>query len=80
MRLGISECKGSSEAEWNEQPGAYVLKSQLSQAQRSPLSQPQPETLQGRESASAPSVCTCSLVMYVCRHHTQPYRIHNTTS
>lgn len=39
MRLGISECKESSEAEWNEQPGAYVLKSQLSQAQHSPVSQ-----------------------------------------
>lgn len=79
MRLGISECKGSSEAEWNEQPGAYVLKSQLSQAQRSPLSQPQPETLQGQQSASTPPMRTCSLVMYVCRHHTQPYPINNTT-
>lgn len=36
MCLGISEYKGSSEAEWNEEPGAYVFKSQLSQAQ-SPL-------------------------------------------
>lgn len=36
MCLSISEYKGSSEAEWNEEPGAYVFKSQLSQAQ-SPL-------------------------------------------
>lgn len=33
MCLSISEYKGSSEAEWNEEPGAYVFKSQLSQAQ-----------------------------------------------
>lgn len=32
MCLGIREHEGSSEAEWNEEPGAYVLKSQLSQA------------------------------------------------
>lgn len=33
MCLGISEYKGISETEWNEEPGAYVFKSQLSQAQ-----------------------------------------------
>lgn len=32
MCLGIREYEGSSEAEWNEEPGAYVFKSQLSQA------------------------------------------------
>lgn len=32
MCLGIREHEGSSEAEWNEEPGAYVFKSQLSQA------------------------------------------------
>lgn len=70
MRLGISECKGSSEAEWNEQPGAYVLKSQLSQAQRSSLlsSLTAAETLQGHQSASTPSIsmaprwCMCAVI------------------
>lgn len=32
MCLSIREYVGSSEAEWNEEPGAYVFKSQLSQA------------------------------------------------
>lgn len=32
MCLDIREHVGSSEAEWNEEPGAYVFKSQLSQA------------------------------------------------
>lgn len=32
MCLDIREYVGSSEAEWNEEPGAYVFKSQLSQA------------------------------------------------
>lgn len=32
MCLSIRVYKGSSEAEWNEEPGAYVFKSQLSQA------------------------------------------------
>lgn len=32
MCLDIREYKGSSEAEWNEEPAAYVFKSQLSQA------------------------------------------------
>lgn len=32
MCLGIREYEGSSEEEWNEEPGAYVFKSQLSQA------------------------------------------------
>lgn len=33
MCLSISAHKRSSEAEWNEEPWAYVFKSQLSQAQ-----------------------------------------------
>lgn len=33
MCLSISVSKRSSEAEWNEEPWAYVFKSQLSQAQ-----------------------------------------------
>lgn len=33
MCLSISEYKRSSKAEWNEEPWAYVFKSQLSQAQ-----------------------------------------------
>lgn len=32
MCLSISEHKRSSKAEWNEEPWAYVFKSQLSQA------------------------------------------------
>lgn len=32
MCLHIREYVGSSEAKWNEEPGAYVFKSQLSQA------------------------------------------------
>lgn len=32
MCLRIREYEGSSEAEWNEEPEAYVFKSQLSQA------------------------------------------------
>lgn len=32
MCLSIRDYKGSSEADWNEEPGAYAFKSQLSQA------------------------------------------------
>lgn len=56
MRLGISEYKGSSEAEWNEEPGAYVLKSQLSQA---------PSPLYSAEDVTGTGITFDSLHSYV---------------
>lgn len=81
MRLGISEYKGSSEAEWNEEPGAYVLKSQLSQAP-SPLYSTEDVT-GGQELRLTAYIHTCPYVIYVCVRYTLiPMRnnhINNTT-
>lgn len=73
MCLHIREYVGSSEAEWNQEPGAYVFKSQLSQA---------PSLLWNSVDVrgtgiSFDSVCSSMLLEYVCMHvhYTQPIMI-----